>query len=135
MSAPLHYTLLNDDSREYLETDSEARDCFIELLALLHDLLIPLGTTPHPPRFTADEIFRDLGELVHAFSSESQIGIAVRENISTTQLLHSDLGRNYGKERKGKTTYAAADVDHFVRSLLDEYNLIRVIRATDKVGR
>lgn len=112
---------------DFLEADYAARIAYVDLLCLLHDLLIPLCSEPERRRFPVEEIYRDLENQIHAFSSGREIGRIARENVAAAEGLHSQLSRI----DPGTPEFVAlkSAVDAFIADLLKQYNLIRVIRA------
>ena len=131
----LNFTFLDDDSLELLESDDRARFSYVDLLAFLHDLLVPFATATERPRFSASDIFRRLADVQHAFSSHLQIGSAARVNIAVAEAFHSELGRNYFQPSAKNPSKAQQAVDAFLADLLQQYNLIRVIRSRGGVRR
>lgn len=123
------FIFLDDDSRELLEADINARMLYIDMLSLLHDLLIPFASQPEHSRFTSVEVFRRLADIVHAFSSTSQIGVAARKNIAMAELFHSTFGRNYVGVKSSKLSTQQSLLDEFISDLLKEYDIIRTIRS------
>lgn len=129
------FIFLDEDSRDLLEFDVVAHMSYIDMLSLLHDLLVPFSVDSERARFSTGEIFRELADLVHTFSSESQIGIAARENIKAAESLHSELGRNYAKGQPAQTPKLQGDLELFIADLLKEYDAIRIIRSRGGVAR
>jgi len=133
------FEALGENSLELLEVDVRARMSYIDLLALMHDLLVPFATESERSRFTVEEVFHQLSNLAHAFPSESEIGIIARANIACAESLHSEFGRGGQKEpqknRSRKPWKLQRVLDGFLLNLLKEYDLIRVISCRRKSFR
>lgn len=126
MSDP-NFRFLDDDSLQFLESDNRIRMAYVDMLALFHDLLVQYAKVPERPRFKSEECLRRLENLVHAFPSESQAGVASRENVAAAETLHSKLTASAGKERVALIDEA----ESFLRAVFQEYNTIRVLRSRD----
>lgn len=129
----LSFGFLDDDSLDFLEADYPARIAYVDMLSLLHDLLVPFCTDAERPRFSVEEIHRDLEHLIQTFSSGRQIGMIARGNVSAGENFYSQL--NSIDPQSGAFRQLRAGVDEFIADLLKQYNLIRVIRTPELQGQ
>lgn len=118
------FAFLNPGEVRYLADSDHRRDreIYIDCLALIHDLLTGLGTTPSEPMFDDKEVGRNYRGAVQAFAGQAQdVRFNVEVNFKTGKALHDGATKFHNVPAFVYRTL----VDKFIDDLLEQYRVIR----------